>query len=393
MIEEPPPPSALDEELARVLQAAEPNPPEASEQDVVLALQLMEEEEKFQPSASASTSTTTTALTDAVLARRLSQGMSVGSSNTDEEFARSLSQGMALGSSHADEQLARRLSQGIPSVPNADELLARQLSQFEKPTSLEPAAEMVPEQLQILERIQQDKERKQIEQAMMESSLHELPLFQEMADTGIERSNAQDFQLSQELALNEWTSLQDRGPEARLSVGGGAGGSARSSALWNGLDRPANTHIHRVQISGTARSQQYDGAMVVNRAPGRAVSVDQGGRENPIEPRVAQPVRARSSASMSGPREERRLEPAVQRSQDLVRPRPPEDLLQRGNQETRSAIASGRAHVVLCQGCNSRLHAPMNYSLVFCPTCNTISPGLTVANGASGSMNSRGGSI
>jgi hypothetical protein len=380
MIEEPPPPSALDEELARVLQASEPEPPEASEQDVVLALQLMEQEEKLQPSTTVSTSASTTALTDEVLARRLSQGMSVGS-NTDEQLARRLSQGLSVGSSHADEQLARRLSQGTTVGPNVDELLARQLSQFEKPTSLEQAAKMVPEQLQILERIQQDKERKQIEQAMMASSLHELPVFQEITDTGIGRSKKEDYHLSQELALNEWTSLLDRRPEGRLSVGGGAGGSTRSAVSWNGLDRPVNNQVHRVHVPSTVRPQQYDGVMIINRAPGRAVSVDQGGRENPIQPRVgqvrAQQVRARSSTGIAGAREE-------QRSQDLVRPRPPEDLLQRGNQETRSAIASGRAHVVMCQGCDSRLHAPMNYSLVFCPTCNTISPGLTAGNNVSG---------
>lgn len=54
-----------------------------------------------------------------------------------------------------------------------------------------------------------------------------------------------------------------------------------------------------------------------------------------------------------------------------------EALLLRGHYETREAIANGKAHVVQCRGCLGRLHAPMSYSLVFCPKCKTVSPGQT----------------
>jgi hypothetical protein len=56
------------------------------------------------------------------------------------------------------------------------------------------------------------------------------------------------------------------------------------------------------------------------------------------------------------------------------------ELLRRGSQETRSAIATGQSHVVACQGCGNMLQAPISSSLVFCPTCKTISPGFSVRN-------------
>lgn len=55
------------------------------------------------------------------------------------------------------------------------------------------------------------------------------------------------------------------------------------------------------------------------------------------------------------------------------------DLFQQGHVETRNAIDQGMSHVVQCRGCGSRLHAPMSYSLVFCPNCHTVSPGQTAA--------------
>ena len=50
------------------------------------------------------------------------------------------------------------------------------------------------------------------------------------------------------------------------------------------------------------------------------------------------------------------------------------ELLERGTSETQEAIRSGQAHVVICRGCGGRLQAPLSYSLVFCPKCQTISP-------------------
>jgi hypothetical protein len=49
-------------------------------------------------------------------------------------------------------------------------------------------------------------------------------------------------------------------------------------------------------------------------------------------------------------------------------------LLQRGTAETHRAISTGQVQVVTCRGCNGRLQAPLSYSLVFCPKCQTVSP-------------------
>lgn len=50
------------------------------------------------------------------------------------------------------------------------------------------------------------------------------------------------------------------------------------------------------------------------------------------------------------------------------------ELVERGTAETQEAITSGQAHIVTCRGCKGRLQAPVSYSLVFCPKCQTISP-------------------
>jgi len=46
----------------------------------------------------------------------------------------------------------------------------------------------------------------------------------------------------------------------------------------------------------------------------------------------------------------------------------------RGASETRKSISNGNSRVVKCKGCKGRLQAPVHYSLVFCPKCQTISP-------------------
>lgn len=46
----------------------------------------------------------------------------------------------------------------------------------------------------------------------------------------------------------------------------------------------------------------------------------------------------------------------------------------RGAKETRQAISNGNSRVVRCKGCKGRLQAPVHYSLVYCPKCQTISP-------------------
>lgn len=65
------------------------------------------------------------------------------------------------------------------------------------------------------------------------------------------------------------------------------------------------------------------------------------------------------------------------------RSKPHDDLVRRGERETRAAMNQGNAHVVRCEGCNCRLHAPRDFSLVYCPNCQTVSPGQTATTSRS----------
>lgn len=49
-------------------------------------------------------------------------------------------------------------------------------------------------------------------------------------------------------------------------------------------------------------------------------------------------------------------------------------MVREGQLDTRMAIMQGQSQIVTCQGCMGKLHAPTQCSLVFCPTCNTVSP-------------------
>ena len=63
--------------------------------------------------------------------------------------------------------------------------------------------------------------------------------------------------------------------------------------------------------------------------------------------------------------------PGVSRKDSIGRR---QELLERGTEETKDAIHSGQSQIVKCRGCGGRLQAPLSYSLVFCPKCQTISP-------------------
>ena len=66
--------------------------------------------------------------------------------------------------------------------------------------------------------------------------------------------------------------------------------------------------------------------------------------------------------------------PAPARMKDPPPSQEADELLLKGAMETQQAISSGRAHIVKCQKCGARLQAPLNYSLVYCPQCQTVSP-------------------
>jgi ribosomal protein L37AE/L43A len=68
------------------------------------------------------------------------------------------------------------------------------------------------------------------------------------------------------------------------------------------------------------------------------------------------------------------------------------DLVRRGAAETARAVQIGRAHIVQCQNCQARLQAPIQYALVYCPSCGMVSPGRSYVpiTSASASSNSSG---
>ncbi len=393
LLQAPPPEAALDEELARAFQAAqEPLPPANSEeQDVALALELMQQEQEQQQRQ-----------------RQYQQQRQYDQTLSDEELALKLSKELTCGR-------GPRLG---------DEMLALHFSQFEGGSSRSQGPpKMVPEQLLILERIQQDKERELIQKAIMESSLHEVPGFMEPPDTrvGVPFSGAdrdEDYRFSQELALREWTAVHGG---QRTAVRSGLSPTFRSSPSGNTGDlRPSFSREWSQQVEPPGAPRSHVGRSgSVNFIPGRAVAVDTTGRETSIDPRphIQHISVASTRASLPIPREHapletrsRSFEPAIRptilggrspefrhkndhartQQSSLASPGSPGVYHRRGNEETQVAIATGRAHVVICQGCRTRLHAPKRYSLVLCPSCNIISPGLS-ADGEGDNNPSRGG--
>jgi len=329
--------SVLDEEYARQLQESEKQLTSISnEQDVALALKLMQEE--HAPFVDTS----------------------------------------------SDEALAKRLSmENNISQTDGDEILARQLSQQEKPLP-PPPPKLCPEQLQILERIQQDKERELLQQAMRESSLGELPAFQDQQSESALgflsqdlNRNGRDHIISQELAMREWSEIQ----HSRNGTLGGYHQQVRQSEVWNNANvptRPGSFHNSFSLAHGASVRMHPENT---NTPPSNSQQTDIRShipRENmPTEDPPPNPGSETANVNQNENFHYRR------NHQDAIRSRANADLLQRGNDVTRTAIQMGRAHVVICQGCGKRLHAPVDYSLVYCPNCNTISPGLSADNSQS----------
>ena len=207
-----------------------------------------------------------------------------------------------------------------------DEQLARELARrLELEDALrnqpppEPATD--PEQMKILEKIREEADRKQLEVALRESGVSLGGTAEYVQRRPARQPNAEtervDFLLSQQIAMEEWRQIP-RPPMRRTSS-----------------DRPLSEVPYRVSMD------HYTPHSLEN------------GRPTPSSHR---------SISYTAPEYKQGSE---------------NPLLQRGSLETQEAIANGRAHVVQCQGCLGRLHAPMSYALVYCPKCHTVSPGQT----------------
>lgn len=230
----------------------------------------------------------------------------------------------------SDEELARRLAEGlIEDVPVTEVPITRtNVPALETPVS--PVADTSSaEQRRIWEQIQEEQERKLLERALEESrrtvggSVDFVLSGNPSARFRHTGGEEMDILLSQQVALNEWAQRQQTPPPQR------------SASLSTNLIVP--------QPLVPRPSRQPTDSLA---ATGRVSSVG-------------------SARHNVGEIPER------------------EDMLRRGQLETQQAISIGQAHIVQCQGCLGRLHAPLSYSLVFCPNCHTVSPGLPLQRNSS----------
>jgi len=332
------PSEALDEEFARRLQTCDTlNPSMNRDQDIALAFKLLEETNSIVNDTSS----------DEVLAQKLSQELNASKEEN-----------------------------------SSDEMLARQISQQGPPS----AAELCPEQLQILEKIQQDNERKLVEQALRESALSDLPVFQDHRVENVASSSSQmcnnsgkDYLISQEHAIREWAPRKRPSDTSSYQTVISDDDLHHHSSMHHNLGRtvgrfPSAPNVYQTDSSLTnCTNDSFEGKKMLDRDVLSNTGADDSlqrmpiitGRQNSYE--TQRGLQANASHSKNS---------HLLRQQDMMRSRANIDLLRRGNDETRTAIEFGRSHVVICQGCRKRLHAPKYYSLVFCPNCDTISPGL-----------------
>mmetsp|Transcript_1854 Transcript_1854/g.2556 ORF Transcript_1854/g.2556 Transcript_1854/m.2556 type:complete len:674 (-) Transcript_1854:79-2100(-) len=297
----------------------------------------------------------------------------------------------SINDTSSDEALAQKLSLELNAAEkSSDEMVARQICRQEdnyRPT----VPEQCPEQLQILEKIQQDNERKLVEQALRESALSDLPIFQDetvVAEASLQRSNntEQDYLNSQECALREWATAKSREHDGSPNTG------SHENLLSGGYSRyhsSVESHSARINERNSSVPSVYRADYQVNHTMNSFGGNTKTGKASPNNAGSDESL-ARYQTNFGGEMHELHQNSNTihahskqdqsynhaKEEQDLMRNRAHVDLLQRGNDETRTAIEFGRSHVIICQGCHKRLHAPKYYSLVFCPNCDTISPGL-----------------
>lgn len=348
---------------------------------------------------------------DDEFARRLQTRVIDSSSvNLDEDMALALNlleeTKSSINDTSSDEALAQKLSLELNAAKvkkPSDETVARQISRQEDnypPT----VPEQCPEQLQILEKIQQDNERKLVEQALRESALSDLPIFQDesvVGEASVQRSNntEQDYLNSQEFALREWAAAKSREHDGSPNAG------SHENLLSDGNSRyHSSVQRHSARINErnssvpSVRPADYQLNHTMNSFGGNAktgkASPNNAGSDESLAKYPTNfggqmlESHENSNTIYANSKQDQSYNHAIE-EQDLMRQRAHKDLLQRGNDETRTAIEFGRSHVIICQGCHKRLHAPKYYSLVFCPNCDTISPGLAANHSGKNSSRPR----
>jgi len=311
----------------------------------------------------------------------------------DEELARQLQRQLALEDeerANRDAALALRLQQEqMPKQPDPDSstlqdaMLARELSRMQ---TIQNNEEVVPEQVNILEQIRTEQERKLIERQVLETQKEAQQSNDDLVYTG-------------EVAVSEWASASHpefrQMPQNAMPV---RPSGLQASSTWSG-----DNHVPQTSSSRDYRRyQSHDNAPTSQ--PQQATAFRRSYSACHPHPRI-EPQR---SVHFIDERESRPLRRPLDRRQSTPLPivssipppspqpatvEPTHESLRRGNRETRMAMNSGASHVIKCQGCNVRLHAPLSYSLVFCPNCRTVSPGQTVPQSRStGNVNSRSNS-
>lgn len=306
-----------DERLARELQEQQEAPPLANPEDELLAQELsrrLELEEMQRLEQQRSRSNSPPPVAD------LEQLEIMNKIRRDAERQREL---------EAMERLQQRSkSNSPPPVADLEQLeimkKIQQDAQRGRSNSPPPCADLT--QLEIMNKIREESERQQLEAALRESGGGRSADYVPSRPAALQQDpSVVDYLLSQQLAMEEWQHVPRQPMMRRTS-------SENNSTPTSGDEKP-----YRV-------SMEY-------YTPNPSSSI------SPPTIRPAPP--SRSARSISAPNHSEH------------------ELLHRGSLETQNAIANGRAHVVQCQGCFGRLHAPMSYALVYCPKCHTVSPGQT----------------
>jgi len=317
----------------------------------------------------------------------------------------------------------------IPQRNKFDEDAAFALALAETENSLHPPHSLaIPEQMQILQQIRQQKE-----QIKQQTGQRPNPL---TPRTAMMVESTDQYIISQRLAIQEWMAQQDQmrppardmlpwsgvdcGPSTRLhelhtrGVRGeddpplGAGWEFQGRNIQEPLRydqeqisalRPLSTSLHNPPGYNQGQIPAPRGTYVLHHHQSNMSQLDYNRQsrshnyaradqphmgtpsyERHDRPQMGTPLQRQGSGYRGDEYDSNRTS-AQRPSWDYANrnARAPSTRLERGQMETRAAIDQGMSHVIQCLGCRKRLYAPLNNALVFCPNCRTVSPGQTAS--------------
>lgn len=346
---------------------------------------------------------------------------SSSSSIDDEALARRLAAQLNSEPRYvqADQALAARLAAELNDQPMVedepqDEQLAAQLAASLRvnDVTLElPDAYSIEEQRRILERIQRENEQRQLQQAMSVSAHNhrrssappsmpprpasdhdERPWPSEPPRrTGMEQDSRNGWRTS--LSANDERYLEafERQFRPRGSNGGSNHSTPprptyRSSSLYASTPSP----LHRSLLSASSHSTASFGGLNTSNHSYSSVPRYSSSTSTDWETsqHLAMAEYQRSQSAYPWQPQQQQQPPQRIITPTESSPLYPDlsshsahyrrsDLLSQGVDETARAVREGRAHIVQCQGCYTRLQAPIDYALVYCPSCGVVSPGIS----------------